>query len=184
MYQDLTAKSSLDVVPLDEVIKTSGTLHGLSASDASNWAAAQDDSTTTTLALFGTGSLEALYRAVYFDKPPDFFLTSKTLAGIYSSKLLPTERRQPEGGRAGSPYSDLYFMGVPIYVDNKCPATNWYAGNFEFLKLVIHNGYNFNLEPFESDPDRYHAIRSFLSAQTQLICSKRRAFGRYTAITG
>ena len=47
----------------------------------------------------------------------------------------------------------------------------------------MHGDYNVALQQFETDPDRYHAIRSFISFKGNIICTRRKAFGKMTAIT-
>jgi len=124
-HQAYTSKGSNDMDGFFTAVRTTAsdtTYADISSGDAPSWIAGLYDTTTTTLAMFGTGSLEAGYRACWFIDPPDLFLTTKALNGIYASKLQPGERRKPEEGRAGA--TDTYFsvMIIPgcFYIQVLC----------------------------------------------------------------
>lgn len=163
-------------------IQTTGTTYGgIDGDNVSSWDASLYDTSTTTLALFGTGSLEAGMRACYFRGWPDIIVTTLAINGIYASKLQPGERREPENGRAGA--TDCYFMGTPIIVDTHCPA-----GDVIFLRnedmVMFQNPLGaLDVEPWENDPDHYKMLRQLIMFIGNFGFLRRKTFGAYTAIT-
>lgn len=136
---------------------------------------------TTSLALYGSGSLNASVQACTFIDPPDLIVTTRAVAGYYASKLQPSERRAPENGRAGA--TDLYFQGIPIVSDPQCLAGDIFYINTNHLWLYVQSGHNFQVGKWEADPDRYFAKRCLISFQGNLITDLRQAHGAQTAIT-
>lgn len=157
------------------------TYGGISSADAPSWKAGLYDTTTTTLALYGSGSLEAGMRACFFRGYPDLMLTTLELAGIYASKLQPSERREPENGRAGA--TDIYFMGSPIVVDTHLPAGTWAFLHTDDLWFYMHKGDSIQVGKWESDPDRYKAMRALITCVGNFAFTTRKRFGAYTALT-
>ncbi len=169
------------------VITASTTYGGISPNTYSEWEAGLYDTSTTTLALYGTGSLDAGLRACAFRDAPDhtIMVTTRAIASIYNSKLLPGERRQPEGGRAGKDFwTDSYFEGRPIMVDPQCNSGDIVYIDLNHLFLFVHPDHNFEFDGWEDDPDRYNATRGFVGVQCNWLCDMRKVFGAYTGITG
>jgi len=165
-----------------DTIKTAaGTYAGIDADDVSSWETGLIDVATTTLALYGTGSLEAGMRACYFRGYPDLMVTTLALAGIYAAKLQPGERREPENGRAGA--TDLYFMGVPIVVDTHVPAGDWLFLRNEDMVMFANPLGNLNVEPWEQDPDHYKMLRQLMMFIGNFGFLRRKTSGAYTVIT-
>lgn len=183
LYQAYSSKGANDIDGMLTISQSgsSSTYAGISGSDASNWNPGIYDSSTTSLALYGSGSLEEAVRSCTFIDPPDLIVTTRTIAGIYASKLQPSERRLPENGKSGA--TDLGFMGIPIISDPQCGSGDIHFINSKHLWLYVQSGYNFNVGSWEKDPDRYNADRCLISFQGNLITDLRKAFGAYTAIT-
>jgi hypothetical protein len=176
------------------VAAASSSYAGVDQDDASSWNAGLYDTTTTTMALYGTtGSLWYLYESCYFNGFPDLFVTTLLLAGVYASKLQPGERRAPEGGRAGA--TDMYFNGVNILVDTHVPTAAFLAltskymwlhvhpNDSKYMWLHVHPNDNFATSEWESDPDTYKGIRSLITFNGNFCFVCRRAFGAFTALT-
>ena len=184
LYQSYSDIGGNDMEGLFAAIRdtTSDTTYGgISSGDASSWIAGLYDSSTTTLALYGTGSIDAGLRACRFHDFPDLMVTTYALNSIYASKLQPGERRSPGESDAGA--VDNYFQKKPILTDPQCPDNNWFFLNTKELFMYVHPDFNFKMSDFEEDPDRYNAMRFFMSVQGNFVIQKRRNFGAYTAIT-
>lgn len=187
-YQAKTSKGTNDVDGIYEILQATGsstTYAGISSGDASEWVAGLYDTTTTTMALFGTGSLEAGVRACWFKGVPDLIVMTKANAGIYSSKLQPGERRQPQTGKAAAKTwaTDLYFMGIPIVADPHCPANDVIFLSTDNLWFYVKNDYDFKMSEWAEDPDRYNSIRCLCSFTGNFLADVRKKFGAYTAIS-
>lgn len=183
-HQTYASKGSKDMDGFFTAVRdpsSSTSYAGISSADAPAWVAGLYDTSTTTFALYGTGSLEAGYRACWFIDPPDLIVTTKALAGIYSSKLQTGERRRPEEGRAGA--TDLWFLGVPYLVDPQANSNTLMFLHTGSMYFVIQSGEDFAQEPWENDPDRYKAIRKLITVVGNFIFDTRKHFGAYTAIT-
>jgi hypothetical protein len=165
---------------LNAVQAASSTYAGIDQDDVSSWNAGLYDTTTTTIALYGTGSLDAGLRACRFRDFPDLMLTTFANASIYASKLQPGERRKPGDGRAGA--TDLYFQSIPIIADPQANTNIWMFLNTEFVLFFVHPSDNWGIEPWENDPDRIKSIRQLITVVGNFMFTRRLAFGAYTAL--
>lgn len=163
-------------------VQTTGTTYaGIDADDVSSWTAGLYDTSTTVLALFGTGSLEAGMRACFFRGFPDLIVTTLAINGIYASKLQPGERREPENGRAGA--TDCYFMGTPLVVDTHCPAGDVIFLRNEDMVMFQNPLGNLDVGPWEEDPSYYKLLRQLIMFIGNYGFLRRKTFGAYTGIT-
>ena len=184
LYQAQTSKATEEIDGLLQIIQTTGsstTYAGISTTDASNWDAGLYDASTTTLALFGSGSLEAGVRACTFIEPPNLIMTTRAIAGRYAGKLQPSERRVPGNGKSGA--TELGFMGIPIIADPQCLANDLYFLNTNHLWMYVQSGYNFTPDGWKIDPARYHADVNFISWVGNLVCDTRKTQGSYSALS-
>ncbi len=183
MYQALSAKATGDLDGVYSIIQTlnnSTTYAGISEANSSNWDAGLYDTSTTTLALYGTTSINSAIRAMWFRGRPDLIITTRAVAAQYASKLQPGERRAPEDGKAGA--TDLSFEGIPIITDPQTPAGDMIFLNTNHLWLYVQAGENFNTGKWEQDPTGYKRDRSLISFVGNLVCDFRRSMGAYTAL--
>jgi hypothetical protein len=179
-HQAYTSKGSLDMDGfLTAVAASSSSYAGIDQDDVSEWNAGVYDTSTATIAMYGTGSIDAGMRACNFRTWPDLMVTTWANASIYASKLQPGERRKPEGGRAGA--SDLYFRGVPILADPQANTNIWMIMNTEFMYLYIQGDDNFATGPWTEDPDRIKALRTLQTVVGNFVFKRRKSFGAYTA---
>lgn len=182
MYQAYASKGTNDIDGLLTICQSgsSSTYAGIAGSNASDWNPGVYDSSTTALALYGSGSLEVGVRSCTFRDPPDLMVTTRTIAGIYASKLQPSERRAPENGKSGA--TDLGFMGIPIMADAQGGSGDIHFISTKNLWLYVQAGYNFSTGKWEKDPNRLNADRCLISFMGNLMADTRKAFGAYTAI--
>lgn len=183
MYQAFASKASDELDGIYSIIQTlnnSTTYAGISEANSSNWDAALFDISTTTLALYGSNSMDSAIRAAWFRGGPDLIVTTRACAAQYSSKLQPGERRAPMDGRAGA--TDLSFQGIPIITDPQLPAGDMVFMNTNHLWLYVQAGENFNTGKWENDPTGLKRDRALISFVGNLVCDKRRSMGAFTAL--
>ena len=161
------------------VAASSSTYAGIDQDDVSEWNAGVYDTSTATIAMYGSGSIDAGLRACNFRSWPDLMITTWANASIYASKLQPGERRKPEGGRAGA--SDLYFRGTPILADPQTNTNTWMFLNTEFMYLYVQGMDNFATGPWTEDPDRIKALRTLRTVVGNFVFKRRKSFGAATA---
>ncbi len=184
MYQAFASKASDEIDGIYAIIQTlanSTTYAGISQANSSNWDAGLYDTSTTTLALYGSNSINSAIRAVWFRGRPDLIITTRAVAAQYASKLQPGERREPMNGKAGA--TDLSFEGIPIITDPQTPAGDMIFMNTNHLWLYVQSGENFNTGKWEPDPTGYKRDRSLISFVGNLVCDKRRSMGAFTALS-
>lgn len=181
-HQAETSRGSLDMNGFFNCVQASTTSYaGIDQDDVTTWNAGVYDTSTTTLALYGTGSINAGLEACRFRVYPDLMVTTFDNAAIYASKLQPGERRKPGDGRAGA--TDLYFRGIPIIADPQTNANAWMFLNTQYMFMYIQPDDNFDTGPWAEDPDRYKALRALMTVVANFVFTRRLAFGAYTAIT-
>ena len=185
-YLATASQGALDMTGIFGPVQATGSTvyAGIDYDDLNAWDAGFYDAATAALALYGTtGSLWYGLQSCWFrDDYPDLMLTTKTLAGVYASKLQPGERRAPETGKAGA--TDLFFNSVPILADPQCTANNWIVMVTKSMYFYVHPNDNFSMGEWEKDPDHFKALRSLLTVCGNFAFTTRRHFGAFTAITG
>lgn len=180
-HQAYASKGANDMDGFFSCVRAAATTYaGISQSDAASWNAGLNNTTTTTLAMYGTGSVDAGIQACWFRDRPDLMITTRANASIYASKLQPGERRRPEEGRAGA--TDLYFASIPIITDAQANANVWMFVKTNLMFLFVSPDDNFDIGPWESDPDHFKAIRTLYTVVGNFMFTRRKAFGAYTAI--
>jgi hypothetical protein len=183
MYQAYASKASTELDGVYAICQTANdttTYAGISAANSTDWDCGLYDTTTTTLALYGSDSMDSAIRAVWFRGRPDLIVTTRAIAAQYASKLQPGERRKPMDGKSGA--TDLSFQGIPIITDPQCPAGDMIFMNTNHLWLYTQAGQNFNAGKWEQDPTGYFRDRSLISFVGNLVCDKRRSMGAFTAL--
>ncbi len=157
-YQLYASKGSYDMDGFYSAVRASSTSYGgISQDDISVWNAGVYDTSTSTLAMYGTGSLDEGLRACYFETFPDLIATTLAIASIYGSKLQPGERRDPEDGKAGA--TDLYFNSVPIIQDPQCLDNHLLFINTDQLKFYLHTEDNITIGKWTEDQQTGSSIK-------------------------
>lgn len=185
LYQAQASKASTEIDGLYQIIQDTDsdtTYAGISSGDASDWKAGFFNSSTTSLGLFGSNSLEEMIRSCTFDDRPDLIVTTRTIAGLYAEKLQPSERRQPMQGKTGA-YEGYGFMGVPIMPDAQCPTGDIILLSTNHLWLYVQSDFNFVRDGWKEDPSGYHRDVNMISWVGNLVCDRRKNFGAFTGIT-
>jgi len=141
--------NGLGLTPLATIVDSATTYGGISVSDAANWAA-QEDGSTTALALYGAGSISYMVnQATFGDMKPTLHLTTRDLFSTFES-LLETSKRYEDKETANAGFTNLKFHGAPVISDYFCPTGDWYGLCMESLYVVYDGDFNFVVSPWQS----------------------------------
>jgi len=184
LFQSYSSIGSNDLEGFYAIIRdpsSTTTLGGVSSADVPAWVAGVYYTSAVDLALYGSYSMDYGMRQCTYVEAPDMIITTLDLCSEYSSKLQPSERREPENGRAGA--TDLYFEGAPIVWDKHVDSGDMLFINTKNLWLFVDSEYDFSIEGWVDDPDRLNAARCLFSFSGAFGCDLRRHFGAYTAVS-
>lgn len=228
VYSDGTGNSNKDLEGLEAAIKTSGTYGGLDYSTYTTLQSTVDSS--TALSALTLTKLDDMYRAISSgNNVPTHIFTTKTIfqklkglavlgtVGLASpfvekgptgaGNLIPTAR---PALTANVGYTELYYNGMPIIADEKCPTGKLYMINIKtwdlitqsmpasegYTDIMVQNGgvitgqYDLNTEQFVGF-SRSKAIRSqnqlgvvsHLVFRGDLVCFNPKRNGKFTSLT-
>lgn len=193
MQQDLQDRFATDVyttnpngqgfTSLATIVDAAETYAGIAVSDAAAWAA-QEDSTTTELVLYGSNSLSYMVNAASFGKfTPDLHLTSRDLASKFESLIEP-QKRYTDKTMADAGFKNVTFHGVPIVGDPFCTAASWFGLCMRTFELRYHSDFNFDITPWEAlfaagFPRHFGKVMSWAG---NLICKMRKCNFKFTAL--
>lgn len=176
LYSDGSTSDS--IVGLRDICDTDQTVGGISQSTYSWWAA-QQDTTTTTITI---PALMTQYTAASINNSkPTIVTTTRAIFNRYSGLLQPQQRfADAKTGNAG--FQNLLFLGVPVVVSSKCPASHLFMINEEFLHLYVHKERNFEFEDFKKLPTQDVTVGSILWMGA-LGSSANRMHASFTGLT-
>jgi len=182
LFQLYASKGTYDLDGLYSIIRASTTSYaGISGSDVSSWVPGLNDTTTTSLSLYGSNSLDAGITACWFRDRPDLIATTRAIASEYASKLQPSERRAPENGKAGA--TDLAFEGIPFVTDTHILSGDLFILNTDHLWLYVQAGENFQTGAWEKDPALIKSDSCLISFVGNLVCDLRKSQGAFSGMT-
>lgn len=169
---------------LATIVDSSDSYAGISPTDAANWAAIED-STTTQLVLYGgsTSLYGLISQATFGTKKPNFHLTNDLMRGKFESLLEPQKRYEDkEMAKAG--FTSVMFHSAPVIGDPYCPDGAWYGLCMDVFWLVYHTKYNMKLTPWEEMPQAGfpHALARTLSWVGNIKCKERKVNFKCTAL--
>lgn len=187
LYEDLFATTQGDnaITPLGDIVDSSTSYAGLDPATYSNWAA-QEDSSTTTLTLYGSGSLSAIENdAMFGDKGPNFHITTRDLQSKFESLLEP-QKRYEDKEMADAGFKSVSWHGYPVVSDVFVPANTWYGLDLDAIKLVAHSDYGFGnvSEWMDFTPLGYvNALGKVYSLTLQFQVMRRRTHFKFTSLS-
>lgn len=227
IYSDGTGNSGKDLDGFQSAIKTSGSYGGLDYSTYTTLQATVDSS--TNLAALDLSKLDAMYAAITSGNnvPTHIFTTKaifaklKTLLSVGTvgignpivttgqagaGQMLPGSRQALVGNFG---YTELYYNGIPVIADEKCPAGHLYMININtwdllvqsmpasegyseiaFNPSVITGQYDLNTEKKFVGFSRSKAVRpvnqlgsvAHIVFRGNLVCNNPKRNGRFTAL--
>lgn len=171
------------LTPLPTIVDSADTYAGISVSDAANWAA-QEDGSTTALALYGSGSISYMVnQATFGDKKPNFHLTTRDLFSTFES-LLETSKRYEDVDTANAGFTNLKFHGAPVVSDPYCPTGYWYGLCTDTMYVIYDGDFNFIVSPWQSLEQGgfpYNLVKT-IGWVGNLKCTLRKANFKMTAL--
>jgi len=133
-----------DPSSLPQMIDSTTTYAGIAYTDAAEWAATEDSS-TTELVLFGSGSLSYMMnQATFGNDKPDLLLTTRDLWSKFESLIEPQKRyyaRDSALGKAG--FTTLQWHDAEIVSDVYTQSGYLYGIDTNKFKILYHPKFNF-----------------------------------------
>ena len=173
-----------DLDPLIVPVDSATDYAGIAVADAAAWAA-QEDSSATTLALYGSASVSYYVNACTLGKnQPTHFITTRNLASKFESLVEPQKRYEDEE-LADLGFKTTTFHGKPIIADSYCQSTYLYGLDLSSWELRVHPDYNMTTGDgwFSLKQGGYpQAVARVMAWQGQLVCKCRKTNFKMTAL--
>ena len=178
-----TSQASKSFSSLDTIIDSSTSYAGISTSDADEWAAIEDSS-TTRISLYGSGSLSYMINQATFgaDKPNVIF-TTRDLFSKVESLIQPLERIEDKE-MADAGFNTVKFHGIPIVSDYACPSGYMFGIDDKYFEFRYHPEFNFKSDPW-SDLKQAgfpNAMIKIVTWAGNLVCKMRKVNFKYSAL--
>lgn len=169
---------SKQLVGLQLAVDSTGTYGGVDRS-SNSWAAAQEDSTSTTTSI---AALQSLWGSCSIsDDVPTIITTTQAIYNRYYGLLQPQQRFQDTESAKGG-FTSLMFNGKPFVVDHKVPTNQLYMLNENYLYLAIHQDENFRFRKF-MDESKQAVMTARIFFAGALVCSNPRMQGKFTGLS-
>jgi hypothetical protein len=133
--------------------------------------------TTTGIANWRTAYLNASEGAIQ----PHALYTTYAVFSSYEGVLQPQERFT-NSNMADGGFQQLSFKGRPVFPDSKCPSGETYFLNFDYYKIVVLTGMDFDMGDWH-EAETQNAFASKINFVAQTICTDRRFVNKVTAQT-
>jgi len=177
-----TTQGATAMVPLDDIIDSTTTYAGIAYTDASDWKA-NEDSSTTTMTLFGSGSLSYIYNlATFGSDKPTIHLTTRNLLSKYESILQPQVRYQSDDP-LDKKFPHCVFNGGPVFSDAFMPSGAWYGIDLDQFELMVKENEDVVTDWFTLEQDGRPFTKAKVAAWVgNLVCHQRKTSFKYTAL--
>lgn len=175
--------SGTDLETLDRIISAADTYGGIAVADAAAWAGVED-STTTTMKLYGAGSLsEARNNATFGTDQPTMHITTRDLVSKYESLLQPQQRYEDKQ-MANLGFANITFHNKPVIGDVFCPAGYWFGIDMTAMELRVHKDNNMKVTDwFELKQAGYpNALAKYVAFVGNLMARRRRTSFKFSAL--
>jgi hypothetical protein len=172
------------IVPLTTIVDAGDTYAGIAVADAANWKSFSEDTSTTELTLYGTGSLsEAIADCTFGTDYPNFHLTTIDLASKFESLVEP-QKRYADKEMADAGFRNCTFHGAPVFGDYHCIAKLWLGLAIDCFGIAVHPKYNMKLTDwFDLTPSGHpNALGRVMSWTGEITCDCRRPNFKFTVL--
>jgi hypothetical protein len=181
-----TSAGANDFSPLAEIIDTGTTYAGIAVADAAEWAAGAEDSTTTELVLFGSGSLSYMInQATFGNNKPDLHLTTRDLWSKFESLIEPQKRYyNKDTALAKAGFTSLQWHDAEIISDVYCQSSYWYGIDTKQFEIRYHPDYNMLTSKwFKLEQAGYpYAMAKTCAWAGNILCRMRKTSFKFTAL--
>lgn len=178
-----TTQATKSFQALDEIVDSADTYGGIAVADAAAWAGLED-STTTRLILYGTGSLAYMINASTFgNRKPTFGITTRNLKSKLESLLQPQERFVDKD-TADAGFSNIRFMDIPFVGDSHCTTAYMYGLDMEMFEFRVHKDFNFKVDGWSDlkSAGFPNAIVKTMFLVCNLVCKLRKTSFKFSAL--
>ena len=178
-----TSQGTYDFVPLSTIVDSSATYGGLAVSDASEWAS-NEDSSTTTLILSGSGSLGYMVDASTFGRfEPTLHITTRSLRTKYESLLTPNNIYEDKA-TANLGFPNITFRKKPNIGDAYCPAGYWYGLDMNQFEAHVHKDDNMYISDwFKLEQAGFpKALAKYATWVGNIVCRMRKTSFKFSAL--
>lgn len=174
------------ITPLSTIVHSTGTYAGISPTDAANWAATLDSSTTRLEFYGGTTSLDAMINSATWGKQmPTMGLTTKTIYGYIRGYMTGKMIAMSNKEMVDAGFKNVQFEGMTIMPDVNCTANYFYGLNLKQFELRVDPKYNMKTTEWkELEHEGYvNSIGKDMSWTGNLICKHRKSNFLFSALS-
>lgn len=178
-----TTQGGLAFQSLDTIIDSSTTYAGIATADASLWAA-NEDTSTTRLTLYGDQSLAELINSSTFGTDrPTLISTTRDLQSKAES-LLQGQQALFDKDLANAGFDNIKFKNIPIVGDYACPAGYMWGIDMNNLEFWVREGWDFKVSdwyplPQAGFPDNLAKVVAWVG---EVVCRQRQTNFKFTAL--
>lgn len=165
------------LVGLQTAVDSAATYGDIAVADCSVWAAGESASMT---ALDLQTMSTAMRTASDGKDEPNIIITTKTIDGIFESKLTPIQViQQAQRGEAG--FRSCALRGADLYYDNNCPSGEMYLLNEKYIHFGVLKGVDMMQKEKGVPIDLWSQVQTILYAPVFWLSERRRHY-KFTAI--
>ena len=177
-----TSQGTNALVPLDDIIDSATTYGGIAVSDSASWLATEDSS-TTTMTLYGSGSLGYMFNQTTFgqDHPTCYFTTRDLLSKLES--LLQPQIRYESDEALDKKFPNVIYQGGACFGDVYMPANAFYGVDENAFEVAVKSGEDRTMEWFSLEQNgRPNTLAKASFWVGNIKCNMRRTSFKYTAL--
>lgn len=184
LYAD--SPGSNDMESLHRIIDTTTTYAGIAYTDAATWVAGAEDSTTTELVLYGSGSLSYMINQASFgtDKPT-LFVTTRDLWSKFESLVEPQKRYYgKDTALAKAGFTTIYFHNGEFVADYACTSGALFGIDTKQFEIVTHRDFNMKVDSWKELGQAGYPQAMYKAAfwVGNIKCKMRKTSFKYTAL--
>jgi len=176
---------AVDIQPIPYIVDSANTYAGIAVADASNWASTEDSS-TTTLNLFGDGSLSHRVNATTFGQDTvDLHIMTRDLFSKFES-IAEASKMYEDTETANMGFTNLTFHGKPVVGDAYCPSGYWFGLNMNDWHVYVTDAGTDGIQISEwkdlfaaGFPNAYAKVAQWVG---QVVCKRRKTNFKYSAL--
>ena len=183
---DLFASTFTDtnkIVPIPTIIDASDTYAGIAVADAADWKSSADDAATTKMTR--AVLYEDIENAKFGSHGPNFFLTTRALAGAYNA-LLGADERYQNTKEANAGFNGPTLYGYPVIGDPYVGSGDFYGIDLDAFELFVMKDNDMKVSEWIDLASQGHpdSMAKVVKCVMNLVCRRRRTNFKLTALTG
>ena len=179
-----TSQDTKSFQALNTIVDSTTTYAGIAYTDAAEWAA-NEDSSTTKLVLYGTSGSFAhmMNESTFGPDKPDLVITTRDLFNTFESLVEPQKRYEnTEMAKVG--FTNITYHGADVVADYACTDEYMYGLCTKYFEFRYHPDYNFKTTKWQ-DLLQAGFPNAFVKLTTwagELVCKMRKVNFKYSAL--